>query len=85
MKGQYNPNVHASLLGAVGAYLLYLAWTLLEAYRSGTEEMPPFWNLVAVIVFALGGLGTFCYAWAIYRKGREKGKENRDEEEPDDQ
>ncbi|MBE5788111.1 MAG: hypothetical protein E7325_00435 [Clostridiales bacterium] len=75
MKGNYNPNIHATLLAAVGAYLLYLAWTLLDKYRSGANEMDPFWNIAAVIVFALGGLGTIWYAWTVYRKSRREEKE----------
>ena len=72
MKGNYNPGIHATLLAAVGAYLLYLAWNLFDKYRSGANEMDPFLNLAAVIVFALGGLGTIVYAWTVYRRAGRK-------------
>lgn len=79
MKGNYNPTVHATLLAAVGAYLLYLAGALFDKYRSGANEMEPVLNIAAIIVFVLGGLGTLWYAWAIYRKNRkEDGEKNVD-------
>ena len=82
MKGKYNPNVHATLLAAVGGYILYLAWMLFEKYRDQTGEMPPVLNIIAIVVFTLGGFGTLFYAWNVYRKGR---KEKPGEEDKDDQ
>ena len=76
MKGKYNPNVHAALLAAVGGYLLYLAWQLLDTYRSQTGEMSPVINIAAVIIFVLGGIGTLYYAWSVYRHGKKTGGEN---------
>ena len=76
MKGKYNPNIHSSLLAAVGAYFLYLAWMLWEKYRDNAGEMDPTLNIIAIIVFILGGLGTLCYAWYIYRRGQKMKDEN---------
>ena len=76
MKGKYNPNVHASLLAAVGAYFLYLAWTLFEKYRDQAGEMDPTLNIIAIIIFILGGLGTLCYAWYTYRQGQKTKDKN---------
>lgn len=83
MKGKYNSSVHATLLAAVGGYVLYLAWILFCKYRDQTGEMPPVLNILAIIVFALGGLGTLYYAWIIYRKGRrsEQGEESEDSQD----
>ena len=80
MKGKYNTGVHSALLAAVGAYILYIAWVLLDKYRSNAGEMPPALNIIAIVVLGLGGLGTLYYAWTIYRKGR-RGEQ---EEKPDD-
>ena len=80
MKGKYNSGVHATLLAAVGGYILYLAWVLFGKYRDQAGEMPPALNIIAIIVFTLGGLGTLYYAWTIYRKGG-RGEQ---EEKPDD-
>ena len=82
MKGKYNSGVHATLLAAVGGYILYLAWTLFEKYRDQTGEMPPVLNIIAIVVFTLGGFGTLFYAWTVYRKGR---KEKTGEEDEKDQ
>ena len=81
MKGKYNPNVHAALLAAVGGYILYLAWVLFEKYRDQAGEMPPVLNVIAIIVFTLGGLGTIFYGWTVYRKGKETEAEGKDKEE----
>ena len=83
MKKNYNSNVHATLLAAVGGYILYLAWVLFGKYRDGAGEMPPALNIIAVIVFSIGGLGTLYYAWYVYRKGRKTENEREDEETQD--
>ena len=81
MKGKYNSDVHAALLAAVGGYILYMAWTLFENYRDQAGEMPEPLNIIAIIVFILGGFGTLFYAWSVYRKGR---KEKAGEEDKED-
>ena len=81
-----NPRTHATLLSLVSGYLLYLAWLLLDKYRIGAQEMPPALNILAVAVFALGGLGTLVYASLIYRKARREEKEReQDGEETDEE
>ena len=83
MKGKYNTGVHSALLAAVGAYILYIAWVLLDKYRSNAGEMPPALNIFAIVVLGLGGLGTLYYAWHIYRLGKKQESENRDEDNQD--
>ena len=83
MKGKYNSNVHATLLAAVGGYILYIAWSLFEKYRDNSGEMPPVLNIIAIIVFAIGGLGTVYYAWTVYRKGKKEESEKKDNIEED--
>ena len=83
MKGKYNSGVHATLLAAVGGYLLYLAWVLLGKYRDQAGEMPPALNILAIVVFTLGGIGTIAYAWTVYHKGKKKESEKEDPEEQD--
>ena len=82
-----NEKIHSMLLGLVGGYLLYLAWDLYEKYRDKAGEMAPALNIVFIIIFALGGLGTLYYAWVIYRKDRketeEKEQNEKQEEEQD--
>ena len=83
MKGKYNTGVHSALLAAVGAYILYIAWILLDKYRSNAGEMPPTLNIIAIIVLGLGGLGTLYYAWHIYRLGKKQESEHGDEDTED--
>ena len=70
MKGKYNSGVHATLLAAVGGYILSLAWVLFGKDRDQAGELPPGLNIIAINV----------YAWTIYRKGG-RGEQ---EEKPDD-
>ena len=81
MKGKYNTGVHSALLAAVGAYILYIAWILLEKYRRNAGEMPPALNIIAIVVLGLGGLGTLYYAWHIFLLGKMQETVNEDEKE----
>ena len=78
-----NEKVHSTLLALVGGYILYLAYQLFEKYRSGTGEMPDAVFIIAIIVFALGGLGTLYYAWSVYDKWKKAENAEKDEDELD--
>ena len=67
-------SIHSMLLGLVGGYLLFLAWELLDKYRSGSGEMPDAVFIAAIALFTAGGIGVLIYAWIIYRKQREQEK-----------
>lgn len=82
MKGKYNSGVHSTLVAVVGAYILYIAWQLFDKYRNNAGEMPPVWNITAIIVLGIGGLGTLYYAWRVYSQGK-KAEEHDNEEEND--
>ena len=45
--------------------------------------MPPVLNIIAIIVFAIGGLGTVYFAWTVYRKGKKEESEKKDNIEED--
>jgi hypothetical protein len=75
-----NDNVHATLLAAVGGYILYLAYRILENFRGGAKEMPDFLYVIVIAVMALGGIGTIWYAWTVYARGRKAEKEKPDQE-----
>ena len=76
-----NEKVHSMLLALVGGYLLYLAYQLFEKYRTGTKEMPDVVFILAIIVFLVGGIGIFCYAWRIYRKSSKEDQEQSSDQE----
>ena len=63
-----NEKVHATLLALVGGFVLYLAYQLLEKYLAGTKEMPDAVFIIAIVVFAIGGISTICYAWICYQR-----------------
>ncbi len=74
-----NDNVHATLLALVGAYILYLAYQILENFRGGAQEMPDYLYVTVIAAMALGGIGTLYYAWTVYSRARKAEKEKRDQ------
>ena len=70
-----NEKIHSIMLALVGGYLLYLAYQLFDKYRTGTEEMPGIVFILAIAVFAAGGIGTILWAWRIYRQQRTEKRE----------
>lgn len=80
-----NEKIHSIMLALVGGYLLYLAYQLFDKYRTGTEEMPGIVFILAIAVFAAGGIGTMLWAWRIYRQQRnderEKSEKEKDQKE----
>ncbi len=70
-----NDKVHATLLVLIGGYVIYLAYRIFENFRDGAQEMPDFLSVIVIAALALGGLGTLCYAWTVYRNSLKKEKE----------
>lgn len=75
-----NQNTHALLLALVGGYVLYIAYMLLEKLLAGTEEMPQVAAIVAIAVFALGGIAVLLYAWKVWKDAKKS-----DDTTPDDE
>ena len=73
-----NEKLHSTLLALIGGYVLFLAYQIWENYRNGAGEMSDYMYIIAIILLALGGLGTIYYAWVVYRKAvrSEKGTQN---------
>lgn len=81
-----NDKVHATLLVAVGGYILYLAYQILQKFIEGAQEMPDFLYVIVIVFLALGGIGTIYYAWVVYRKSRkdeQDGAAVKDKDQPD--
>jgi type VI protein secretion system component VasK len=61
-----------TLLVLAGAYLLYLAWEMLNTMRKGETEMQPWLSIVFIVFFTLAGLGVFVLAWRARRQEKEQ-------------
>ena len=73
-----NEKLHSTLMACVGAYVLYLAYKILNNYRDGAQEMPDYLYILVITVMTLGGLGVLYYAWINYRRTRNEEKKNRE-------
>ena len=76
MKGS---QTRTTLLALAGAYLLYLAWEMLNTMRKGETEMQPWLSIVFIVFFTLAGLGVFVLAW----RARQQEKEQKETEKID--
>lgn len=76
MKGS---QTRTTLLVLAGAYLLYLAWEMLNTMRKGETEMQPWLSIVFIVFFTLAGLGVFVLAW----RARQQEKEQKETEKID--
>ena len=76
-----NERIHSTLLGVVGAYLIYLAYQLFEKRADADASMPPALRIVFIAFFGLAGAAVIVYAFLVWKKGpkedgREQDKEN---------
>ena len=69
-----NEKVHSTLLACVGAYVLYMAYQILDNFRNGAQEMPDYLYILVITAMTLGGLGVLYYAWISYRRARNEKK-----------
>ena len=69
MKGS---QTRTTLLVLAGAYLLYLAWEMLNTMRKGETEMQPWLSIVFIVFFTLAGLGVFVLAWRARQQEKEQ-------------
>ncbi len=57
---------HSALLALVGAYILYMAWQMLQNAKNGTTSMSMTQTLVLAGVMALAAVGVFGYAAYLF-------------------
>ena len=80
-----NERIHSTLLGVVGAYLVYLAYQLFERRAEADAAMPPAVRIVFIAFFALAGAAVMGYAFVLWRKssrGNEKQEQHKDDDTP---
>ncbi len=74
----------STLMGIVGAYLIYTAWQLFQGRNDPDTTMTLGIMILFVVLFVIAGAGLVVYAVILWKKGmREEKEENeaRDEEE----
>ena len=72
-----NERIHSTLLGVVGAYLIYLAYQLFE--KRADASMPPALRIVFIAFFGLAGAAVIVYAFLVWKKSR---AEDEQEQQP---
>ena len=78
-----NERIHSTLLGVVGAYLIYLAYQLFEKRADADASMPPALRIVFIAIFALAGAAVIVYAFLVWKKSRaedEQEQQRKDDE-----
>ena len=78
-----NERIHSTLLGVVGAYLIYLAYQLFEKRADADASMPPALRIVFIAFFSLAGAAVIVYAFLVWKKSRaedEQEQQRKDDE-----
>ena len=71
-----NERIHSTLLGVVGAYLIFLAYQLFEKRADADASMPPALRIVFIAFFGLAGAAVIVYAFLLWKKSpKEDGQE----------
>ena len=78
-----NERIHSTLLGVVGAYLIYLAYQLFESRADADTTMTPAIRTVFIVFFVLAGAAIIVYALLVWKKSRaedEQEQQRKDDE-----
>ena len=78
-----NKRIHSTLLGVVGAYLIFLAYQLFERQADADASMPPALRFLFIAFFGLAGAAVIVYALLVWKKSREEDEQeqrNKDDE-----
>ena len=59
---------HAILMALVGAYIIYIAYSLMNKALSGANEMPMAAAIAFTAVFVSGRIGAIAYALKIWKQ-----------------
>ena len=79
-----NSKARSSLLGLAGAYLVYLAWSMIESMQKGESTMAPWLSVVFAAFFGLAGIAVLIYAWRDWRKAdQNEAKDENTEQTPE--
>ena len=79
--GLNSGKTRSSLLGIVGGYLLYLAYELFRDYGKTETTMPPWVQILFIVLFGLIGVGLLVYAVRVWKNsGKEEEEKKQDDE-----
>ena len=71
----------STLLGVIGAYLIYLAYQLFESRLDADTTMTPAARIIFMILFSLSGIALVIYAVRIWRKSDQEDDEKKQDED----
>lgn len=74
--GLNNGKTRSSLLGVVGAYLLYTAWDLWQERGNTDTVMTVSARIVFIALFALAGAALLVYAVYVWKRSEDQKEEN---------
>ncbi len=74
--GLNNGKTRSSLLGVVGAYLLYTAWDLWQERGNTDTVMTVPARIVFIALFALAGAALLVYAVYVWKRSEDQKEEN---------
>ncbi len=76
-----NGNARASLIGIVGAYLLYTAYDLFRNEAGADTTMSPAVRILFSVFFVLAGIALLVLAVRIWRRSAKEEKEQQDRDD----
>lgn len=75
-------SAHAGVQAVAGAYVIYLAYTMVQTTLDGDSTLSMTWSVILAGLMALAGLGIIIYAfrklWADWKR-RQAAEENAEE------
>ena len=72
------------LMGVVGGYLIYLAYTLYQSMGDPEAGMSPAMRIVFIVFFVLAGIALMVYAVILWRKAYLAEKNQKDAPPPEE-
>ena len=73
-------STHATLLGVIGGYLIYLAYQMVRDTLSGVSSMPMTTTVILAGLMGLAGLGVIGYALYTWRASTKASREAEQED-----
>ena len=71
----------STLLGVVGAYLVYLAYQLFEGRAETDTAMTPAARIAFIVFFALAGAAVMVYAVIVWKKSMKEEEQEKPKED----